>query len=93
VATLLKMLVIGFWLIALNFSIFFNRCAGAGHIRDDILYYIREFEKFTDDDDEERAYLFDMGIKALRYITFTCLANRNVFLVPTDEYQYISSKI
>jgi hypothetical protein len=66
------MLVIGFLLKVLNFFYFFNRCAGAGHIRDDILYYNREFEKFTDDDDEERAYLMDMGIKALRYVYLSC---------------------
>jgi len=47
----------------------FNRCAGAGHLRDDILYYCKEFEKFTDGDDEERAYLMDMGVKALRYFS------------------------
>lgn len=52
--------------MVLNIYIFLNRCAGAGHIRDDILYYNREFEKFTDDDDEERANFRDMGIKALR---------------------------
>jgi hypothetical protein len=50
----------------LKFSLV-DRCAGAGHLRDDILYYSKEFEKFTDGDDEERAYLMDMGIKALRY--------------------------
>ncbi|BBG98528.1 hypothetical protein Prudu_007949 [Prunus dulcis] len=43
-----------------------ERCAGAGHLRDDILYYSKELEKFPDDDDEHQAYLMDMGIKALR---------------------------
>lgn len=43
-----------------------KRCAGAGHLRDDILYYSKELEKFPDGDDEQRAYLMDMGIKALR---------------------------
>lgn len=47
-----------------------NRCAGAGHLRDDILYFRKEFEKFTDGDDEERAYLMDMGVKALRLTCF-----------------------
>ncbi|KAJ1393326.1 Protein-tyrosine phosphatase-like [Sesbania bispinosa] len=59
-----------------------ERCAGAGHIRDDILYYNREFEKFTDDDDEERAYLLDMGIKALR---------RYFFLITFRSYLYCTS--
>ncbi|RHN49114.1 putative protein-tyrosine phosphatase [Medicago truncatula] len=63
-------------------DIVIERCAGAGHIRDDILYYIREFEKFTDDDDEERAYLFDMGIKALR---------RYFFLITFRSYLYCNS--
>jgi len=57
-----------FLLVVLKFSLF-NRCAGAGHLRDDILYYCKEFEKFTDGDDEERAYLMDMGVKALRYFS------------------------
>lgn len=58
--------IILFLLEVLKFSLF-NRCAGAGHLRDDILYYCKEFEKFTDGDDEERAHLMDMGVKALRY--------------------------
>lgn len=36
-------------------------------MRDDIMYYRKEFEKFTDGDDEERAHILDMGVKALRY--------------------------
>ncbi|XP_004494491.1 uncharacterized protein [Cicer arietinum] len=63
-------------------DIVIERCAGAGHIRDDILYYKREFEKFTDDDDEERAYLMDMGIKALR---------RYFFLITFRSYLYCIS--
>ncbi|CAJ1871832.1 unnamed protein product [Sphenostylis stenocarpa] len=60
-----------------------ERCAGAGHIREDILYYNREFEKFTDDDEEEeRAYLMDMGIKALR---------RYFFLITFRSYLYCTS--
>ncbi|KAK1558965.1 hypothetical protein Q3G72_008813 [Acer saccharum] len=43
-----------------------ERCAGAGHLRDDILVYSKELEKFPNDDDEQRAHLMDMGIKALR---------------------------
>lgn len=44
------------------------RCAGAGHLRDDIHYYSKELEKFPDGDDEHRAYLMDMGVKALRLV-------------------------
>ncbi|XP_041022066.1 paladin isoform X2 [Juglans microcarpa x Juglans regia] len=46
-------------------DIIIERCGGAGHLRDDILYYSKELEKFPDGDDEHRAYLMDMGIKAL----------------------------
>lgn len=66
----------------------FNRCAGAGHLRDDILYYCKEFEKFTDGDDEERAYLMDMGIKALRYSsdsTEIFLLSSYIFALPFDS--------
>lgn len=48
----------------------FFRCAGAGHLRDDILYYSKELEKFVDGDDEHRAYLMDVGVKALRLVLF-----------------------
>ncbi|KAG4396590.1 hypothetical protein GLYMA_19G223200v4 [Glycine max] len=63
-------------------DIVIERCSGAGHIREDILYYNGEFEKFTDDDDEERAYLMDMGIKALR---------RYFFLITFRSYLYCNS--
>lgn len=46
----------------------FERCAGAGHLRDDILHYKKEFDKCPSDDDESRSYLMDMGIKALRLV-------------------------
>ena len=36
-------------------------------MRDDILYYCKELEKFPDDE-EHRAYLMDMGIRALRFV-------------------------
>ncbi|XP_076895977.1 uncharacterized protein LOC143548775 isoform X1 [Bidens hawaiensis] len=47
-------------------DIFIERCAGAGHLRDDILFYSKELEKFDGNDDERKAYIMDMGIKALR---------------------------
>ncbi|KHN43392.1 Paladin [Glycine soja] len=65
-------------------DIVIERCSGAGHIREDILYYNGEFEKFTDDDDEERAYLMDMGIKALR---------RYFFLITFRSYLYCNSPV
>ncbi|XP_057966263.1 uncharacterized protein LOC131156522 isoform X2 [Malania oleifera] len=51
-------------------DIIIERCAGAGHLQEDILYYSKELEKFPNDDDEHRAYLMDMGIKALRRYFF-----------------------
>lgn len=63
-------------------DIVIDRCAGAGHLRDDILYYCKEFEKFTDGDDEERAHLMDMGVKALR---------RYFFLITFRSYLYCTS--
>ncbi|KAK2649886.1 hypothetical protein Ddye_017375 [Dipteronia dyeriana] len=59
-----------------------ERCAGAGHLRDDILVYSKELEKFPNDDDEQRAHLMDMGIKALR---------RYFFLITFRSYLYCSS--
>ncbi|CAL9065489.1 unnamed protein product [Musa banksii] len=59
-----------------------ERCAGAGHLRDDILHYKKEFDKCPSDDDESRSYLMDMGIKALR---------RYFFLVTFRSYLYCSS--
>ncbi|MBA0554178.1 hypothetical protein Golob_013300 [Gossypium lobatum] len=63
-------------------DIIIERCAGAGHIRDDILHYSKELEEVPDDDDEHRAYLMDMGIKALR---------RYFFLVTFRSYLYSKS--
>ncbi|KAK9950366.1 hypothetical protein M0R45_005859 [Rubus argutus] len=63
-------------------DILIERCAGAGHLRDDILYYSKELEKFPDGDDEQRAYLMDMGIKALR---------RYFFLITFRSYLYCTS--
>uniref|UniRef100_A0A803M784 Paladin n=1 Tax=Chenopodium quinoa TaxID=63459 RepID=A0A803M784_CHEQI len=43
-----------------------ERCAGAGHIRDDIVYYTKELKQVCDGNEEHQAYLIDMGVKALR---------------------------
>lgn len=59
-----------------------ERCAGAGHLRDDILYYYKELEKFPLVEDDHRAYLMDMGIKALR---------RYFFLITFRSYLYSTS--
>ncbi|KAJ4847728.1 hypothetical protein Tsubulata_006902 [Turnera subulata] len=56
-----------------------EKCAGAGHLRDDILHYAKELRKFTDGDDEQRVHLMDMGIKALR---------RYFFLITFRSYLY-----
>ncbi|XP_039007596.1 uncharacterized protein LOC120135399 [Hibiscus syriacus] len=48
-----------------DIDIIIGRCAGAGHLRDDILHYSKELEAVPHDDDEHRAYLMDMGIKAV----------------------------
>ncbi|KAK9035697.1 hypothetical protein V6N11_077730 [Hibiscus sabdariffa] len=48
-----------------DIDIIIERCSGAGHLRDDILHYSKELEAVPHDDDDNRAYLMDMGIKAL----------------------------
>ncbi|PIA40733.1 hypothetical protein AQUCO_02400064v1 [Aquilegia coerulea] len=59
-----------------------ERCAGAGHLRDDILYYRKELEKCPIVDDENKTYLMDMSIKALR---------RYFFLITFQAYLYCTS--
>ncbi|KAJ8748544.1 hypothetical protein K2173_003445 [Erythroxylum novogranatense] len=60
-------------------DIIIDKCAGAGHLRDDIYYYSKELRKFRDGDDEHRAQLKDMGMKALR---------RYFFLITFRSYLY-----
>lgn len=57
-------------------------CSDAGNLWDDILYYQKELLNCPGDDDESRAYLMDMGIKALR---------RYFFLITFRSYQYCTS--
>ncbi|CAH9140358.1 unnamed protein product [Cuscuta epithymum] len=60
-----------------------ERCAGAGHLREDIVHFATELKKFpSDGDDEHRAYLMDMGIRALR---------RYFFLIAFRSYLYCTS--
>ncbi|XP_024981038.1 paladin isoform X1 [Cynara cardunculus var. scolymus] len=61
-----------------------ERCAGAGHLRDDILFYSKELEKFEGNDDDHEAYIMDMGIKALR---------RYFLLIMFRSYLYCTSAI
>ncbi|XP_021769913.1 paladin-like isoform X2 [Chenopodium quinoa] len=56
-----------------------ERCAGAGHIRDDIVYYTKELKQVCDGNEEHQAYLIDMGVKALR---------RYFFLITFRSYLY-----
>lgn len=63
-------------------DIIIERCAGAGHLRDDILFYSKELEKFEGNDDDRQAYIMDMGIKALR---------RYFLLIMFRSYLYCTS--
>ncbi|PPR88868.1 hypothetical protein GOBAR_AA31816 [Gossypium barbadense] len=55
-----------------------------GHLRDDILHYSKELEKVPSNDDENRAYIMDMGVKAMR---------RYFFLITFRSYLYSTSPI
>ncbi|KAM7276899.1 hypothetical protein ACFE04_018765 [Oxalis oulophora] len=59
-----------------------ERCSGAGHVRDDIFEHMKELEKFPNGDDEQRAYVMDLGIKALR---------RYFFLITFRSYLFCTS--
>ncbi|KAL8232759.1 hypothetical protein R6Q57_002537 [Mikania cordata] len=63
-------------------DIIIERCAGAGHLRYDILSYSKELEKFEGNDDDHKAYIMDMGIKALR---------RYFLLIMFRSYLYCTS--
>ncbi|KAK1280944.1 hypothetical protein QJS04_geneDACA004769 [Acorus gramineus] len=60
-------------------DIIIERGAGAGHLRDDILYYRKELKKCSIGDEENMSQLMDMGIKALR---------RYFFLITFRSYLY-----
>lgn len=67
-------LLLFFWLLFVDgFPEFvpLYRCAGAGHLRDDILFYCNELAKLPVGDDEQQAYLMDVGVKALRLDLFS----------------------
>ncbi|GFS30572.1 hypothetical protein Acr_00g0012650 [Actinidia rufa] len=67
-----------------------ERCAGAGHLRDDILCYSKQLQKFSDGDDEHRAYLTDMGIKALRRYFFLITFRSYLYCTSAAEMQFSS---
>ncbi|KAG2693104.1 hypothetical protein I3760_08G082200 [Carya illinoinensis] len=71
-------------------DIIIERCGGAGHLRDDILYYSKELEKFPDGDDEHRAYLMDMGIKALRRYFLLITFRSYLYSTSTAETEFTS---
>lgn len=56
--------------LTLGFVSLLSRSSGAGHLRDDILYYRKELQKIYnfEEKEEHRSYLLDMGIKALRLV-------------------------
>uniref|UniRef100_A0A2P2MFN3 Uncharacterized protein MANES_01G236800 n=1 Tax=Rhizophora mucronata TaxID=61149 RepID=A0A2P2MFN3_RHIMU len=63
-------------------DIVIEKCSGAGHLRDHILYYFKELRKCHDCDEEQRSHLMDMGIKALR---------RYFFLITYRSYLYCTN--
>ncbi|CAK7348578.1 unnamed protein product [Dovyalis caffra] len=71
-------------------DIVIEKCAGAGHLRDDILYYIKELRKFPDGDDEQRAYLMDMAIKALRRYFFLITFRSYLYSTKASEMKFVS---
>lgn len=56
-------------LILLFLALWYYRCAGAGHLREDIVYHTKELNKLPVTKDETRSYIMDMGVKALRLVT------------------------
>eukprot|EP00268_Persea_americana_P018041 TRINITY_DN18855_c0_g1_i4.p1 TRINITY_DN18855_c0_g1~~TRINITY_DN18855_c0_g1_i4.p1 ORF type:complete len:1287 (-),score=280.78 TRINITY_DN18855_c0_g1_i4:321-4181(-) len=65
-----------------------ERCAGAGHLRDDILHYRKELEKCPDGDDEHRSYIMDMGIKALRRYFFLITFRSYLYCISSSEMAF-----
>lgn len=59
-----------------------QQCAGAGHLKEDICYYTKELNKLPNTKDEDRSYIMDMGVKALR---------RYFYLITFRSYLYCTS--
>jgi len=64
----------------------FYRCAGAGHLREDIVYYSKELNKLPITKDENRSYIMDMGVKALRLVTYNF--NPVKTIQPNHEFRF-----
>ncbi|XP_028052477.1 paladin isoform X4 [Camellia sinensis] len=71
-------------------DVIIERCAGAGHLRDDIFCYSKELENFLDGDDEYQAYLMDMGTKALRRYFFLITFRSYLYCTSATEMQFSS---
>ncbi|OAY62029.1 paladin isoform X1 [Manihot esculenta] len=71
-------------------DIIIDKCGGAGHLRDDILYYSKELSKYPDDDDEQRACIMDMGIKALRRYFFLITFRSYLYCAKPTETRFAS---
>lgn len=59
--------------------LYLYRCAGAGHIRDDIVSYTKELKQASHGNEEQQASLIDMGVKALRLDKSAALSRSNIF--------------
>ncbi|TYJ09245.1 hypothetical protein E1A91_A11G128200v1 [Gossypium mustelinum] len=83
-------------------------CAGTRHLRADILHYSKELEKVPSDDDENRAYIMDMGVKGMSSMSISVcvlidwfnlnfkamlLHLRYFFLITFRSYLYSTSPI
>ncbi|KAF9688002.1 hypothetical protein SADUNF_Sadunf02G0151800 [Salix dunnii] len=71
-------------------DIVIEKCAGAGHLRDDIHYYTKELWKFPDGDNEQRACLLDMGIKALRRYFYLITFRSYLYSTKASETKFTS---
>ncbi|KAI3517914.1 hypothetical protein L1887_17136 [Cichorium endivia] len=71
-------------------DIVIERCAGAGHLRDDILFYSKELEKLQGNDDDHQAYIMDMGIKALRRYFLLIMFRSYLYCTRATEMKFTS---
>ncbi|EEF47124.1 conserved hypothetical protein [Ricinus communis] len=71
-------------------DIVIDKCVGAGHLRDDILYYSKELRKCPHHDDEQLAHLMDMGVKALRRYFFLITFRSYLYCAKPTETRFTS---
>ncbi|XP_010544899.1 PREDICTED: paladin-like [Tarenaya hassleriana] len=64
-------------------------CAGAGHLREDILYYTKELKRFPNMDDENRASIMDMGVKALRRYFYLITFRSYLYSTTPKEMKFV----